>query len=121
MEKIRVGIHLQRYDSRKKFVEGLGEDEVKEVFLKCVKMMIDKYLALFKLYMKGQRFAQFEQACLNYLEEYFTEKSGCQKDPDSSSACSTWKTVMDKSECKLNVEEQRIVVATVYDRKDKGL
>ena len=30
MEKIRVRIHLQRYDSRKKFVEGLDEGEVKE-------------------------------------------------------------------------------------------
>ena len=31
MEKIRAGIHLQRYDSRKKLVEDLDEDEVKEV------------------------------------------------------------------------------------------
>ena len=90
MEKIRVRIHLRRYDSRKKFVEGLDEDEVKEVFLKCVKRMIDKYLALFKLYMKGKHFARFEQAWLNYLEEYLTEKSSCLKDPDNSSACSTW-------------------------------
>ena len=30
MEKIRAGIHLQWYDSRKKFVEGLDECEVKE-------------------------------------------------------------------------------------------
>ena len=30
MEKIRAGIHLQLYDSRKKFVEDLDEGEVKE-------------------------------------------------------------------------------------------
>ena len=30
MEKIRARIHLQRYDSRKKFVEGLNEGKVKE-------------------------------------------------------------------------------------------
>ena len=30
MEKIRAGIHLQRYDLQKKFVEGLNEGEVKE-------------------------------------------------------------------------------------------
>ena len=30
MEKIRAGIHLQRYDSRKKLVEDLDEGEVKE-------------------------------------------------------------------------------------------
>ena len=33
MEKIRAGIHLQRYDSRKKFVEGLDVGEVKELKL----------------------------------------------------------------------------------------
>ena len=30
MEKIRAGIHLQWYDSRKKLVEDLDEGEVKE-------------------------------------------------------------------------------------------
>ena len=30
MEKIRAGIHLQRYNSRKKFVDRLDEGEVKE-------------------------------------------------------------------------------------------
>ena len=54
MEKIRVGIHLQPHDSRKKFVEGLGKYEVKKVFLKCVKIMIDKYLARCKPHMKGK-------------------------------------------------------------------
>ena len=30
MEKIRAGIHLQQYNSRKKLVEGLNEGKVKE-------------------------------------------------------------------------------------------
>ncbi len=91
IERIRAEIHLQRpgYESRQKFVKAVCEDN--SAFTRCMKVMIEKYLVFFKLYMKKNRFAQFEQAWFSHLEDYFTAEDSC---------CSMeWSTVVKNSKC----------------------
>ena len=72
--------------------------------------MVNDYFRLLKLYSKGKRFALFEQAWMNRINDYFVE----------TDICSTlWKNVLKKCECVGTIEEQRIVVSSlmyiVYD------
>ena len=50
VDKLPTGIHLQRYDSRKKFVALLC---AKEAFARCVECMVNQFLELYERYMKG--------------------------------------------------------------------
>ena len=63
--------------------------------------MVNNYFRLLKLYSKGKQFAQFEQAWMNHINDYFVE----------TDVCSTlWKNVLKKCECVVSIEEQRFQV-----------
>ena len=114
---IREGVHLKLFDSRRKFIEELTEEKAKKPFMDLVGAMVDKYIALLKVYVTGKRFAQFEQAWLCHIEEYFTEPPAQAQTSTAISSevslHSMWKAVFDSIESKPSLEEQRIVVSTV--------
>ena len=72
IDKLPTGVHLQYYESRKNFVVALCGDMAKEDLVGCVKFMVNKFLELYKEYMKGKRFMQFEQAWMEHIHSYFT-------------------------------------------------
>ena len=115
IDKLPTGIHLQRCESRKKFVAVLCGDTAKEALTRCVKFMANKFLELYKEYMKGKRFMHFEQAWMEHIHSYFT----CPGSRSTLDSYTVWQAVVGKCECSVNDEDQRIVVSTlmyaVYD------
>ena len=119
IKKLKDGIHLSYKDARKQFVNDLvcNDDAKKHLYI-CAKTMVKDYIHLLKQYSKGKRFAQFEQAWMSHINDFFD---------DSSGGCSRqlWKNVMDqtitsdKTTSTVSVEEQRIVVSSlmyaIYD------
>ena len=94
---VREGVHLKFCDARRRLVKELTEEKAKNLFLDVVGAMVSKYITLLKLYMTGKRFAQFEQAWLCHIEEYFTEEPPARTSTAASSSevslYSMWKTV----------------------------
>lgn len=105
-ETIRADIHLERYDLRRTFVERICQDT--ESFSGLIKVLVNKYLSLFKEHMKGNRFAQFEQSWFTHLESYFTPDTcyhgqwNAMAEKCSEPGCTT-----------LGLEEQHIVLASI--------
>ena len=89
----------------------------KEALVRCVKFMVNKFLELYKEYMKGKRFMQFEQAWMEHVHSYFTCPTETQSTQDTCYV--VWHAAVDKCKCNVSDEEQRIVVSTlvyaVYD------
>jgi hypothetical protein len=99
VDKLPTGLHLQRYESRNNFVTVLCGDNAKEALIRCVKFMVKKVLDLYKEYMKGKRFMQFEQAWMEHIHTYFTcpEIQGSTLD-----SYIVWQAVVDKCECSIS-------------------
>ena len=78
--------------------------------------MVNKFVELYKLYMKGKRFMQFEQAWMEHIHSYFSWPTEVDSTLDSYVV---WQAVVDKCECSVSDEDQWIVVSTmvyaVYD------
>ena len=89
IDELPAGIHLQRCTSRKKSVSDLYGDTAKEALIRCVKFMANKFLELYKEYMKRKRFMQFEQAWMEHIHNYFTCLG-------SQSSYVVWQAVVDK-------------------------
>ena len=111
VDKLPTGIHLQRYESRKKFVALLCGDNAKEAFARCVECMINQFLELYERYMKAKRFMQFEQAWMEHIHSYFSCPAETQN--TQSSCYFVWQAVLEKCKCSVDEEDQRIVVSTL--------
>ena len=106
---IRDGLHLKLFDSRRIFVEELSQEKS---FTDLLDAMVHKYIALLSTFVTGKRFAQFEQAWLCHIEDYFTE-TPITSEKVSVSLCSMWKAVVHSIRSKPTLGEQRIVLSTV--------
>lgn len=120
IDKLPTGIQLERYESRKKFVALLCGDTAKEALARCVECMVNNFLELYKQYMKGKRFMQFEQAWMEHIHNYFNcPATEIQNTQDGNCCYFVWQAVLDKCKCSVDDEDQRIVVSTlvyaVYD------
>ena len=77
--------------------------------------MANKFLELYKEYMKGKSFMHFQQAWMEHIHSYFT----CPGSQSTLDSYTVWQAIVGKCEYSVNDEDQRIVVSTlmyaVYD------
>ena len=63
--------------------------------------MVNKFVELYKLYMKGKRFMQFEQAWMEHIHSYFSWPTEVDSTLD---IYVVWQAVVDKCENRLSLE-----------------
>lgn len=104
IEKLRSGLHLERYDGRRQFVLSICSERVRPALVQCIMEMVARYLEIYKACMKGKKYARFQQQFFEHIEEYMKE-NGVQSD--------LWKTVVCRVNDVPNQQEQRIIISTL--------
>lgn len=109
IDQFRIHPFVKLTDTRRRFVNSLYEDiGSRDAFGNCIKVMANKYIALFQQNAKGKQFGRFNQSWFDHINDYFIE-------PESNTECyDAWRKVMESSiHSTCTVEEQRIIVSTV--------
>ena len=75
MRRLQGDRHLSRSEDRKAFVASICSETVRSVLVQCMMEMVARYLELLKAWMRGKKFAKFEQQWFEHIHEYMAEKS----------------------------------------------
>ena len=131
IDRLRAGLHLELSEPRRKFVCAICDREnpvIREHLIACIMGMILAFIDMYTEYMKGKRFAYFQQQWMVNINKYFIESNDEQ---GSSGAClcsdrqeqhKLWRKVTEVASLAgytLSIQDERILVSTlcyiVYD------
>ena len=102
---------LKRNPTCWKLVEELTKPgRIRKPLNNLIDAMTRKYMALLKIYKTRKCSAQFQQAWLDHIENYFTKPEAADEDVNLKSI---WKSVCDSFATPPSLQEQRILVSTM--------
>ena len=74
VKQLQCGLHLELCPDRREFVRAICEGTAKEALTACILEMVMAFLDIYKLYMKGKRYANLEQEWMRHIDDYIASE-----------------------------------------------